>query len=278
MIRNTRDLSIVQEDIDKLVDWSREWKLKFNSKKCKFMIIGTRNSSLCSNVKFFMDNGDSRHEIEETTVERDLGVTINNKLKWNNHIDKAVLVANNMICKLKNSFKYWDAVSFNKLYSAFVRPHLEYCTSVWNPILKKDIAKLEKVQRRATKLVPNLRHLSYETRLANIGISTLEERRRRGDIIQYYKLNKGYNVAKLHEHQLHQPNGPTTRSKSRSQLIVKQLTKIKAREQFFSNRIATDWNELPENVINSASLNSFKNNLDKFRKQQLGSLMTTIVE
>jgi len=87
MIRNTKDLSIVQEDIDRLVDWSKKWKLKFNSKKCKFMIIGSRNSSLCSNVKFSMDNGDdSRHELEETTVERDLGVTINNKLKWNNAI------------------------------------------------------------------------------------------------------------------------------------------------------------------------------------------------
>jgi len=194
------------------------------------------------------------------------------------HIDKSALVANNVIFKLKNSFKYWDAVSFKKLYSTFVRPHLEYCTSVWNPILKKDVAKLEKVQRRATKLVPNLRHFSYETRLANIGITTLEERRRRGDIIQYYKLKKGYNVAKLHEHHIHQPNGPETRSKSRGQLLVKQLTKIKAREQFFSNRIASDWNELPEHVINSASLNSFKNNLDKFRKQQLGNQMTTIVE
>ena len=140
MIRNTTDLSIVQED--RLVDWSKKWKLKFNSKKCKFMIIGSRNSSLCSNVKFSMDNGDdSRHQ---TTVERDLGLTINNKLKWNNHIDKSALVANNMIFKLKNSFKYWDAVSFKKLYSTFVRPHLEYCTSVWNPILKKRCCKVRK--------------------------------------------------------------------------------------------------------------------------------------
>jgi len=216
MVRNTRDLSIIQEDIDKLVDWSKNWNLNFNSKKCKFMIIGNKSNNLCSNVKFFMDNGNSRHEIEETRTERDLGITINNKLKWNNQIDKAALMANNMISKLKNSFKYWNVVSFRKLYTTFVRPHLEYCTSVWNPILKKDIVKLEKVQRRATKLVPNLRQtFSYETRFANIGITSLEERRRRGDIIQYYKLAKGYNVAKLHEYQISQQNGHATRSKSK---------------------------------------------------------------
>ena len=111
---------------------------------------------------FLMDNkSQTRHEIEESSVERDLGVIINSKLKWGDQIDKMILTANGVFASLKNSFKYWTPANFRKLYTTFVRPHLEYCTPAWNPSLKKDISRLERVQRRATKIVPCLKNSSY---------------------------------------------------------------------------------------------------------------------
>ena len=149
-------------------------------------------------VPLFMGIDSSElHTIEQSKVERDLGIMLSNNLKWDAQIDNMILTANGTLAMLKNAFKFWSPANFRKLYCAFVRPHLEYCTSVWNPTQKKDIARLERVQRRATKIVPSIRNLDYQSRLAAIGITTLKERRDRGDLIQMYKLNSNRNQAKL---------------------------------------------------------------------------------
>ena len=74
-----------------------------------------------------------------------------------------------------------------------VRPKLDYCVQAWRPYLKKDIEKLEKVQRRATKLISECRGLSYTDRLRVTGLTTLEQRRDRGDMIEVFKMLKGLN-------------------------------------------------------------------------------------
>ena len=78
------------------------------------------------------------------------------------------------------------------LYKAIVRPHLEYCIQAWRPYRKKDIDKLERIQRRATKMIPKLIDLSYESCLLQCGLTTLETRRLRGDQIEVFKIVNGY--------------------------------------------------------------------------------------
>ena len=103
---------------------------------------------------------------------------------------------------LKRTFVHWNAQMLINLFATYVRSHLEYCSSVLFILSsvnrKKDIKKLEQVQRIATKLVPELRHLNYESRLANLGLTTLEVRRDRGDLIQFFKILKGYNIVNWH--------------------------------------------------------------------------------
>ena len=73
-----------------------------------------------------------------------------------------------------------------------VRPHLEYYILAWRPYRKKDTDTLERIQRRATKMIPELRDLSYEERLKECGLTTLEKRRLRGDQIEVFKILNGY--------------------------------------------------------------------------------------
>ena len=153
-IRNNEDQLKLQEDIDQLVDWANKWHLNFNKDKCKVMLIGKNK---LPPFKFSMaKEEDKRHYLEETKVERDLGVIISNDLKFNEQMANVVQKANGVLAMIKRTFKHWNAFNFRKLYSAIVRPHLEYCITAWNPYKKKDIKMVEKVQRRATKLVSQL--------------------------------------------------------------------------------------------------------------------------
>jgi len=89
---------------------------------------------------------------------------------------------------IKRTFNTLNKEVFLSLYSTYIRPHLEYCIQVWAPYFKKDIDVLEKVQRRATKLVRCVKNLSYEQRLEYLGIYSLSRRRQRGDLVETYKI------------------------------------------------------------------------------------------
>ena len=114
-----------------------------------------------------------------------------NDLKWASQTEKATNVAKGIIVKLKNSFSYFDVELVRLLYVSLIRPHLEYAVSVWNPHLKKDIDQLENIQHRATRLCPSNKKKTYEDRLKIMRLTTLVTRRKRGDLIQLYKILNG---------------------------------------------------------------------------------------
>ena len=114
-----------------------------------------------------------------------------NDLKWASQTEKATNVAKGIIVKLKNSFSYFDVDLGRLLYVSLIRPHLEYAVSVWNPHLKKDIDQLENIQHRATRLCPSNKKKTYEDRLKIMWLTTLVTRKKRGDLIQFYKILNG---------------------------------------------------------------------------------------
>ena len=95
---------------------------------------------------------------------------------------------------IKRNFVLNDEEDFRLLFNGFVRPHLEYCVSVWSPYLVKDIECLEKVQHRATKLVQGLKYKQYEDKLKLFGITSLQKRRTRGDLIQVFRIVKCFDT------------------------------------------------------------------------------------
>ncbi len=93
--------------------------------------------------------------------------------------------------RLRETFRYFDLNLCKKLYPTFIRPHLEFASSVWNTLSKKEINKIEGVQKKATGMIQELKGMEYGERLKKLGYTNLEMRRKRGDLIQLYKIVNG---------------------------------------------------------------------------------------
>ena len=128
------------------------------------------------------------HKLENTTKELDLGIIITNELKWTEQSKRASSRATMIACRIKLTFSYFSLDMVNLLYKSFVRPRLEFAVGAWNPFRRGDIKLLEQVQRRFSKLVPELKSKPYVERREAFGWTTLEDRRSRGDLIQLHKI------------------------------------------------------------------------------------------
>ena len=212
-------------------------------------------------IDYYMKDSENRKQILETVeLEKDLGVNIDNKLNFSQHIALQVNKGNRLVGLIRRNFLAMNKTSFSILYKAIVRPILEYGSCVWSPYLKKNIRLLEQVQRRATRLVLGTKEMDYEQRLRFIGLPTLEYRRIRRDVIEIFKIlsnNPNDSIFQLNE----------SRTRGNNLKICKQSCKLNIRKYSFSLRTVNNWNSLPISLVNSSSINSFKSSLNMHWKQ-----------
>ena len=180
-IRDDTNTIKLQKDLDRLSEWSRKWQLPFNTGKCKVLHIGTNNP--CHRYK--MDN----KKLDNVSEEKDLGVLVDEDLKFHKQTAAAVKKANRSLGIIKKTFVSLNETTLPTLYKTLVRPHLELANVAWGPHFKGDIKAVESIQKRATKLVKTLKDVPYENRLRSLNIPSLVHRRRRGDMIFTYKIS-----------------------------------------------------------------------------------------
>lgn len=264
IIQNPSDYDLLLNDCQNVFNWCKTWLMNININKCKKLTISSFGRNVIDTTYGFSvldSNGVSSFmPIDNVSSMSDLGVTVDNNLSFSMHIYDKINKAYRMIGIIKRVFLPVDKNVLLLLYKSLVRSQLEYCNSVFNPYLKTLIRDLEKVQKRATKLVSQCQGKQYKDRLIYLDLPTLKYRRTRGDMIEMFKIVHGiYDKAVCPT--LKFCTGVTRGHKFKLEHVYSHLN---IRKHSFFIRTIGIWNALPELVVDAPSVNTFKNRLDKF--------------
>ena len=135
-VQTESERQTMQADIDKLVDWADKWQLRFHADKCKVIHIGRNNPKQDYTMRLHYSQ--DRAKLETSQCEKDLGVMVDNELKFSRHVEAQVAKANKILGLIRRSYQFLDKESLRLLFTALVRPHLEFNNVAWSPRFQKD--------------------------------------------------------------------------------------------------------------------------------------------
>ena len=251
VMETDEDRKKLQKALEELSNWASTWGMAFNVKKCKVMHFGSRNPK----HQYTMGG----QVLEVTEEERDIGVMVTNNLKPSTQCSKAARTAKAVLGQISRAFHYRDRHIFMRLYTQYVRPHLEFSTQAWAPWMEGDKQVLEKVQRKAVGMVSGLSGQEYEDRLAELGLQTLEERRHQADMCLMHKImhsEGGLN----HEVWFTKASDSdrVTRVAADGLNVKVKNGRLDVRRNFFSVRVTSQWNAVPSHIKKMMPAHLFK--------------------
>jgi len=241
----------LRSDLERIGEWSERWQMPFNTGKCHVLHVGLHNAEarydLCGT------------RITPTQRELDLGVLVTSDFKFGEQCISAEKKAQKILGYIKRVFIHRNRQTVMTLYKSLVRPILEYAVQFWSPTYRCDVERLERVQARATKLIPEIRNLGYERRLLELDLFSLEQRRLRGQLIETFKILRGHSG--LDPGRVFSLSTNPTRNHG-FKLELPRFRTNKFRD-FMTVKVCALWNSLPSEVVNAPSVEAFKRNLDR---------------
>ena len=250
-LTNANDATSLQQDLDKLASWEEKWKMSFHPQKCSVLRITRSKSPMIYNYKLH------GHILKAETNSKYLGVKLNDKFSWNNHIDDVCRKGNSSVGFLRRNLQISQRHIKANAYTALVRPQLEYASAIWDPYTKDNQNKLEMVQRRAARYVYRdySRDSSVTAMLQCLGWRSLLQRRADARLVLFYKCLHGLVSVDLSKDLVHQTR--ETRRTHPMSYIIPFESKLYIQQSFLPRTIV-QWNNLPSSLIMSPSLNTFK--------------------
>ena len=252
------DISLIQHNIDLISSWISANYLTINSSKTKYMFISPKPSSFFSSFPLLCLNGSS---LELVSSYKYLGVLISSNLSWSLHIDSICRKSRQILGLLfRHFYRHSSPSALFKLYIALVRPHLEYCSILWDPSSPSVVNSLEKVQFFTLKLCSKHWSSSYSSLLRKFNCPSLSSRRKISKLIFLFKILHGYVYFPPDSFLIRPPPRIPIRSSHPLNLLI-PFARTSALLHSFIPRSSSLWNSLPHSIKDCTSLSTFKNHL-----------------
>ena len=255
-IKSARDSAILQEDLDHLEKWEKDWQMAFHPQKCTTIHISKRKNPIKIDYKLH------NHTLESVPGGKYLGIYISQDLSWKDHINQTAAKAIRSVGFLRRNLRHCPQEVRRQAYTTLVRPVLEYGSSVWDPHQQDNIKRLESVQRQAARFVSG----DYRSRepgcvsnmLDHLNWEPLQHRRARNRVVMLYKIIN--NIVEVPIQHLLQTQNTKTRGSSANN--IRQIrTRLDIYKYSFVPATIISWNTIPPDIRASPTVEQFQHAL-----------------
>jgi ribonuclease P/MRP protein subunit RPP40 len=246
---------LLQKDLDAIAEWAKTWQLNISISKTYILHIGVRNPHNLYNI-----NGVN---ITAMNTVKDLGVHVTSDLSWSVHVNEVAKKANKVANVILHAFKCHNVDLYMSAFVTYIKPILDYCCYVWNPVLCRDIDGVENVLRAYTRRVfykCGLPRVSYAERLKTLGLLSIERSRFVSCLTMFYNIYNKFVCCNILNNFTSSEYMLSLRGHNKRLMIP--FCRSSIRKNYFTYRFLRVWNELPVSVVSTNISKAFANNVN----------------